>query len=692
MRIGLIGLWLLLVSLGTQATPLPLTDLLTALAQSPYARSQDAQQQLLLEQYQQRQQEGGWQWFSAAALGKQNELVQEGNDYGRDSYENLTVAIGLRHPLLGTLKRHRETQATAERELARHSLESQLRLAEQRLALRTAYADWWRASRESAVCTELVNVASDAQQKLAQRQRQGWLLNSEARLQIDQWHVLKRRCQRAERLQTQTRELVALLSGRAVAAHMQAEADPVFIKAKPFSAWQTALKVHPQYRQQQGELAFAERFANAAWYEAIDANFAISQNLETRPGASQHGDGLVASLNVSSPFDVMGYGASRRSEKQARMHKAQAELEIIYQQLQVGLGQVLSAYQLAMDELITAHDELSAAELVNRERKLRANAELEQSWLGVWEAELAWQKARLHLVEVWHNAWRSEAALRVYTEMDASLAPLLGSEQLHWSQPIQAQRTWRQGVYVWDSERLLDTKTRMQELQRLQRANMQRIYLGVSAKQLSDLAHLKNALRQTLKEAEGQSLEVALLLGDPAWIKSSNRHELLALVTKLRDLPFHALHLDLEVEQLGWPVPPEHVNGWLETLSAIKAVSPWPLELSSHHRWFGQMSSDYPCVPCQLPEIGVRQVSLMIYTKNSERSGELAEDIARRWPALTFRLAQSVEPQLNRDETWHGTGMQHLNAQVKQWQMRLATWGVAGVDWQEWNYYPLETL
>ena len=93
-------------------------------------------------------------------------------------------------------------------------------------------------------------------------------------------------------------------------------------------------------------------------------------------------------------------------------------------------------------------------------------------------------------------------------------------------------------------------------------------------------------------------------------------------------------------------------------------------------------------MPCALPQLGVGQVSLMIYTRNGERSAELAGQIAQRWPALHFRLAQSVEPQLAAEESWAGVPAPQLQRQVERWRARLQPLAVGGIDWQDWTHYP----
>ena len=255
------------------------------------------------------------------------------------------------------------------------------------------------------------------------------------------------------------------------------------------------------------------------------------------------------------------------------------------------------------------------------------------------------------------------------------------------AQAAQAEK-WSQASYVWDSEALLDPGQRPAELDALRNAGMDKIYLGLKAAQIKDLGTTRQRLEQLLRDAAGKGVQVSLLLGDPSWIEPPERHQLTDLLAKLRGLAFISLHLDLEVEQLGVPVPDQRLKDWLETLRIASSVSPWPVEISSHHRWFADPKPGQTCVPCALPDAGVRQVSLMIYTRNPNNSARMAEQIARRWPDLQFRLAQSTEPQLDATESWAGASTEQLQHQSSAWREQLQPLGIAGIDWQAWRDFP----
>ena len=255
------------------------------------------------------------------------------------------------------------------------------------------------------------------------------------------------------------------------------------------------------------------------------------------------------------------------------------------------------------------------------------------------------------------------------------------------AQAAQAEK-WSQASYVWDSEALLDPGQRPAELDALRNAGMDKIYLGLKAAQIKDLGTTRQRLEQLLRDAAGKGVQVSLLLGDPSWIEPPERHQLTDLLAKLKGLAFSSLHLDLEVEQLGVPVPDQRLKDWLETLRVASSVSPWPIEISSHHRWFADPKPGQTCVPCALPGAGVRQVSLMIYTRNPNNSARMAEQIARRWPDLQFRLAQSTEPQLDATESWAGASTEQLQHQSSAWREQLQPLGIAGIDWQAWRDFP----
>lgn len=246
--------------------------------------------------------------------------------------------------------------------------------------------------------------------------------------------------------------------------------------------------------------------------------------------------------------------------------------------------------------------------------------------------------------------------------------------------------SWSQGTYIWDSKSLLDPQQREGELRSLRRAGMTELMVGLAGPQVKAGAATQLQLRELIDRAHRLGFRVQLLLGDPEWILPSGRPGLLALIRRYKTLPFDGLHLDLEVEQLGWPVPPQRLRDWIATLQAAAQVSPWPVNLSSHPRWFETSDTSKPCVPCAIRPS--QSVSLMIYTRNPQLSASRAKAIARRWPKLSLRLAQSVEAGMEPGLSWHGSTAGALQIQVQHWRQQLLPDGVGGIDWQDWQAFP----
>lgn len=690
----LLGSLLLAAGLA-QADVLPLSRVLDSAEDSAVLQSNAADLRALDALKEQREAEAGWQWFGAGSTGHYRELVTEDVI---DTYYGRSLALGLRHPLLGSLRRQVQAVSAVELEQQRQQSRRLLQKAEQRLALRSAYADWWRAEEESRWCQTLLPDAASARERLALRQRQGWLLPSQARLLDGRWQSLQRYCASSARLMDDTRASLAELSGLDIGPGQQARAEALATQVQPLTSWRQALEGHPRLQERKDELRQAEQNRKSPWYDSIDSSFSVAQSYEDRNGASNTGNGLVASLNFSTPFDLMSYGQARGREGEARHQAAQAKLNAERQQLLQALGKALQGQRQAVEDLEREREQLAVSLVALREQRLRSERSAEGSLGELQAVELERYDNGLRLIAAWHAVWLREAALRLFVDDDQALSPLLGVQNLSWQSPAGAQAktpakagpsraAWNQGAYLWKSQALLQPETRGAELKALRSAGMQRLYVGLDARQVANMPALRKQLQGALADARAQGMQVVLLLGDPAWLSANGRQDLLALLGQLREVRFDAVHLDLEVEQLGWPVPDSRLQDWLDTLGAVARLDYWPLELSSHPRWFAEPAGG-TCVPCALPQRGVRQVSLMIYTRNPERSAELAASIARRWPELRFRLAQSVEPQLSAEESWAGAPRALLQQQVERWRTRLQTAGVSGIDWQDWSHFP----
>lgn len=705
MRSVLLALTILLSSAPVLAQPLTLQDLIDRQRTDPSLRAGHADLRALDGEEKLQQDRAGWQVFAGAGTGHFNELVTEDV---RDDYYGRNFALGVRHPLLGSLKRQLDLLESNQYERQRQQLRLALMTASQRLALRSAYADWWRAQQEVALCQTLMPTAGKADEIIRLRSQNGRLRASDAQSQLVEWEGLWARCKALGQLEIDVREDLANISMSAVPDGAQATAEPLAVQPQPLARWQALLSQHPRVAEKQNLRDQADRNRDNPWYSAIDSDVSLAGTREYRSDSDKAGSGLVVSLNFSMPFDLLGNTGARQQVAEARYEAANDRIEAEQRTLNLEISRALRAQSAAQANLTLRRQQWQVAAKVLEEQKARSNIDAEANLEKQLSAERAYFQSEFDLIAAWHMAWLRQADLNMFTEDSPLYASLLGDQRQKWAPLNKSQASsgvsesrstrplgqslpsteWLQASYVWNSQALLDPKQRPAELQALRKAGMQKIYLGLNAAQIANLAVTREALSQLLKDAERSGLQVSLLLGDPSWIEPQHRGQLAALLDKLKGLAFVSVHLDLEVEQLGWPVPDQRLQDWLETLRASSAVSTWPVEIASHPRWFAQAQSGHTCVPCALPAAGVHQVSLMIYTRNAKKSSEQAAQIATHWPSLRFRLAQSVERQLPATESWAGASAEQLQRQVLAWREQLHPLGIGGIDWQAWQEFP----
>lgn len=670
------------------AQPLTINQALERAGDGAGVRAANAQMQARYAERAQRSSESGWEMFGNANVGRYHELVTEDL---RNDYYGRSLAVGVRYPLLGSLRKRLDAVHDSDRDASLAQIEQGYRRAQQRLAVRSAYADWWRASEELRLCKGVPQAAREAESQLAERLANHWVLPSDAQLIRSQWQAISDRCA----LQGELIEDVRA-SLNSLGVPLQAGDTPVAAALadhpQGLQAWAPQLNSNPRIAGRDTELANAERRREQPWYTAIDSYFNVTQSFEQRSGAADNGSGLAVGLTFSAPVDLLDYGSSRKREGEARYQAAVQAREQEQGDLLRELGKVIAQQRRSVNEYQRLNQRREGLQTLLAERRQRGSLDAGDASMALQQAQIDDYNAGFAQISAWHRVWLQEAALRLFGDDSQAFDALLGASRLQWQQQrpttSSTQPAWSQGVYIWESQALLDPARRSAELARLRSAGMHQLNLGLNRHQVQDLGTTRAQLADLLRAAHGQGMQVNLLLGDPNWILPAHRSGLLNLVRQLASLPFDGVHLDLEVEQLGWPVPEQRLSDWLQTLREARAASAWPLMLSSHPRWFEGERSDAPCVPCELEKIGVAQVSLMIYTRSADKSTQRALDIARRWPALKMRLAQSVEVDQSPRISWAGSSHGELQQQTRHWQDALRPAGLNGIDWQSWTDFP----
>ena len=223
------------------------------------------------------------------------------------------------------------------------------------------------------------------------------------------------------------------------------------------------------------------------------------------------------------------------------------------------------------------------------------------------------------------------------------------------------------GWFAWHARPWLEQPDAM--LRRLP-APSDRLLLALDGSQLRWAATAEGAARVSalIAAARDAGVRVELLQGDPHWVLPGPRAQLMDLLAPLRALPFAGLNLDIERNQLPGMAPPAWRDGLLQTLREASAVTGWPLTLTTH--------ADDMLEPAFLRDLsasGAAGAIAMAYVSFPLLARDRLLRILRSRDAasgtLAIGLAQSIEPELARGESWHRQGRAHA---LREWE-RLAT-------------------
>lgn len=245
------------------------------------------------------------------------------------------------------------------------------------------------------------------------------------------------------------------------------------------------------------------------------------------------------------------------------------------------------------------------------------------------------------------------------------------------------------GVYVWNSAELIAAQQDERRWQELQQVPVNRVLLALNARQIAEAQTQPQALRGFLDAARRHGIAVELLLGEPSWIEPAQRPKLVAIINSLRGFDFAGLNLDIEPDQIyKQPLDQAQFDNWMETLRSAARASPWPTAATMHPRYFRDPPYMSWNVEQRLREAGIGQVVLMIFNSSPQRVADIARPIvgSPRAAGLRFRVAQSVEPELEPQLSYARRSPQDFQQSMQQLQGLLAAQpNTDGIVVQAWN-------
>ena len=623
------------------------------------------------------QAEGGWRVFGGAGAGQFREQV---DTQAMRTYERVDLRAGLKYPLLGSKHREEESvlkmQALSEEKAQEQALAGRDSL----LALRLHYINYWAAQEKRHLAELFLRDETPLDQVLTQRTAAGHLLEGDRRDYLSAFALVRRHLAQVQTLQQRALGVLALMTGETVPAF-----QAVFPAMAPpcLDAGALALAVrnsHPLVLRQQQALADQRRLAELAQKSQVNGQVALYSNLNAETDAPEPGYGVGVDLSFDFPLRSRQAGSARRQAAQAALERSRHELEVVQARLLMDARQALDEYHTAEKNLDFGMQRLAAAREQLREKLLRSAYLPGDGLEQAQRSRLEEYHAAVDLVEAWVQRLQAQARL-------LNLAPAEAWAAAVPADPPQPACT----VYVWHSAELLERYDQPATLLAdLRRRRVERLLISFDAEQIAALARpdYRRRWAALLAYLKREGLRVELLLGEPLWILDAHRPRLLALIRDLSDLPFTAIHLDLEPDQIaGHAEGPEAL--WpqlLATVREVKSQTKLPVGLSAHPRYLDPQRPDGGWGP-RLAALGVDEVILMIYVADPRRTADIAGPILKAHPGLVFSIAQSLEPILSAVESHAGQSCDALNARLDRLRSLLPEANLKGVVLQSWKEY-----
>jgi len=160
------------------------------------------------------------------------------------------------------------------------------------------------------------------------------------------------------------------------------------------------------------------------------------------------------------------------------------------------------------------------------------------------------------------------------------------------------------------------------------------------------------------------------------------------VIRKLRSIPFAALNLDLEPNQLAEQALGKEnlLKELLATLASVKSISAWPIALSVHPRYLKERVGSVE-LGKRLANLDLDEITLMVYVRNPDRTAEILMPILKAYPEVKFSVAQSIEDTLPREESHFSAGFAELQRRMRRLAKLLPQPNFSGIIVQAWSYF-----
>lgn len=663
----------------------------------------------------------GWEVFGSVSGGYQKSPFAR-EPFGR--FFDPLARIGLRYPLLGSAERQDRAIGDAEAQVKTENIRHEWSKRLAALFIEENYAAYWGAEKMLALNDAYIHLRDAGIKKtLRQRQEIGLLLRSDYFEFLSAFEQAEQR--RLEFINHKEQALIRLahLTNTSVAPFdaikpkLNAVTDnlPYDIKQLDLEILQTQINNLRKIRETQN-------------WQGIDSDVSVTAFggpaiPYPSPDSMQWGYGGVVGFNFRMPLEIVSYRKNEQSRLNSQLISFQATYMHRNQELNLEFRSMRSRYQQLIQQIKFQRTRLDAAQESVRERYLRLHA-LDGDVLEKYiQAINTYYRTAVEYVEAEAEQWKLHIRLRQFistpgstsetarseTDLVGMLEPLKKADQFFEKRSAKetkpqklinsnVQSTVNQSnstsmsfsVYAWNYDDIVSQPGFWEKIKSMR---INRILLSFNAQQIASVTSDPAALNKFLQKAKHQGVTVELLLGDPNWILPKARMRLLEIIKRLRSIHFDGLHLDIEPDQLTEELAGKDKLGeFIETIRQATRISPWPVAISIHPRYLAKETSFDLCIPCELRESGVKEITVTYYSMNLNSIAMTMKSAMQQYPELMFSLAQSLEPELDVENSYAHKPQAFFRDSIQKLHIHLRASNFNGLviqslkDWEKYTH------
>jgi outer membrane protein TolC len=586
----------------------------------------------------------GTRLSAGVTAGRYHELVTD--TIVRD-YNGLTGEIAARVPLAFSGD-DREATLRESETLAARDIDIRVARNDVRRAVRLAYLDIWAAEKKASLTRAYVRNEAEFGSALEIRKNAHLLLESD-RLEFASGYALARRNgAQAVRDEAHARGNLGVALGHDVPAF--SAVDPSFAGVCPSrAALSAAVEMHSPVLAVLRAQAQSENDIDGIRRVPVDAGVTIAQGVVVQQPGLGPGRQSTIGLDASVPLRAGAIRQATRERLSAERTETQLRIDQALAQAKVDADDIWFGRDQADANVRFAGVRTAASREAVREALLRYGRLPGDTLEKVGQSRYAYYQAAVDEIDARRAMYASQADM-LYVAGEGctpSAQPAAVVALASGTEP-------RYGTYAWESREVFALWTSGSLWQMLADQRIAQLALSLDGKQISDAATPagRDRLGRFLADAHAHSVTVDLLLGDPHWILPGERNELTTILGRLHSIPFDGVQLDLEPASLvdEGETRATAYGEVAHTLAAARSASAWPVSVTVNDRDLEQNGVG------DLTPLGLRDVAVMIYSSNPERTVQRMIAVLARYPKISFTLVQSVESTISADESYARRG------------------------------------